>query len=135
MSVALLARDLIIASRIAAAAEQAGVALTRIDDPADLPPAGGVRLLLVDWGDRDSHWGDRLTTWCAGAPETARPRVLLFGPHVDLAAHAAAREAGLGPMLARSKLVADLPSLLVSDDHTRAARDASTATRRVPPAR
>lgn len=69
-------------------------------------------MLLVDWGDRAADWGDRIAAWCAGAPESARPRVLLFGPHVDLAAHAAARAAGLGPMLARSKLVADLPTLL-----------------------
>jgi hypothetical protein len=111
VTVALLARDLIIASRIAAAAEQAGVSLTRVDDPADLPPAGDVHLLLVDWGDRDPDWGDRLKAWCALAPETARPRVLLFGPHVDLEAHAAARAASLGPMMARSKLISELATL------------------------
>lgn len=111
MSAALLARDLIIASRIAAAAERAGVTLTRIDDPADLPPAGDVHLLLVDWGDRDPDWGDRLKAWCALAPESSRPRVLLFGPHVDLTAHAAAREAGLGSMMARSKLISELATL------------------------
>lgn len=111
MTVALLARDLMIASRIAAAAEHAGVPFTRVGDPADLPPPTQVRLLLVDWGDRAADWGERLSSWCADAPESARPRVLLFGPHVDLEAHAAARSAGLGPMCARSKLVADLPTL------------------------
>ena len=35
--------------------------------------------------------------------------IILFGPHTDLDAHAAAREAGLGPMRARSALVAGLP--------------------------
>jgi hypothetical protein len=112
VTVALLARDLMIASRIAAAAERAGVPFSRVDDPAGLPPANEVRLLLVDWGDRAADWGERITAWCANAPESARPRILLFGPHVDLGAHAAARSAGLGPMLARSKLVADLPGLL-----------------------
>lgn len=111
MSVALLARDLIIASRITAAAEQAGVALTRVDHPADLPSANEVSLLLVDWDDRDPDWGDRLTAWRAVAPETSRPRVLLFGPHVDLEAHAAAREAGMGPMMARSRLISELATL------------------------
>jgi hypothetical protein len=38
--------------------------------------------------------------------------VILFGPHGDLEAHAAARATGLGPMIARSKLVADLPTLV-----------------------
>lgn len=111
MSVALLAHDLIIASRIAAAAERAGVSFTRVDDPADLPPPTQVRLLLVDWGDRAADWSERISAWCADAPEWGRPAVLLFGPHTDLGAHADARAAGLGPMRARSKLVADLPTL------------------------
>jgi hypothetical protein len=110
--VVLLARDLIIASRIIEAAARAGTDLVRLDDPADLPPPADVRLLLVDWGDRRPGWPEALARWCADAPESARPRVLLFGPHTDLAAHAAARAAGLGPMLARSKLLAKLPALL-----------------------
>ena len=112
MTVLLLGRDLIFASRIIEAGIRAGTPVARIDDPAALPPPGSVRLLLVDWGDRSPDWGERLVEWCAHAPESARPRVMLFGPHTDLAAHAEARAAGLGPMLARSKLVADLPTLL-----------------------
>lgn len=112
MTVALLARDLMIASRVAAAAERSGEPFARFDGPADLPPPSQVRLLLVDWGERAPDWGERIIAWCAAASEPARPRIVLFGPHVDLAAHAAARSAGLGPMLARSKLVADLPALL-----------------------
>lgn len=111
MTVALLARDLMMASRIAAAAERAGVPFTRVDDPTDLPSPTGVSLLLVDWGDRAADWGARVGQWCADAPESARPRIVLFGPHADLAAHAAARSAGLGPMLARSRLVATLSTL------------------------
>jgi hypothetical protein len=42
-------------------------------------------------------------------------RVILFGPRTDLEAHAAARAAGLGPMWARSKVIAGLPSLLRED--------------------
>ena len=112
MTVALLARDLMMASRIAAAADRAGALFTRVDVPADLPPVATVRLLLVDWADRDPDWGDRIAAWCGDAPESARPRILLFGPHLDLAAHAAARAAGLGPMRARSWLVAELPTLI-----------------------
>ena len=111
MKVALLARDLLIASRIAAAADRAGASFLRVDDPADLPPPLALQLLLVDWADRAPDWGYRIAAWCAAAPESARPRVLLFGPHVDLEAHAAARAAGLGPMRARSKLVADLSTI------------------------
>lgn len=112
MTVALLGRDLIFASRIIAAAERVQVPFTQVRDPADLPEPTQVRLLLVDWGDRAADWGERISAWCAEAPPSARPRILLFGPHVDLEAHAAARSAGLGPMLARSKLLADLPVLL-----------------------
>lgn len=101
-----------IASRVAAEAERAGATLVRVDDPADLPAAGQLDLLLVDWDDRVADWGPRLAAWCAGAPESGRPRVVLFGPHVDLEAHAAARAAGLGPMVARSKLLSSLPALL-----------------------
>ena len=53
--------------------------------------------------------------WSTGPSGLAPARVVLFGPHTDLAAHGAAREAGLGPMWARSKLVAELPDLLGSD--------------------
>ena len=112
MTVVLLGRDLIIASRVFEVGLRAGAAVTRIDDPGALPPATSVRLLLVDWGDRGPDWGQRVVEWCAGAPESARPRVLLFGPHTDLAAHAEAR-ASIGPRpAARSKLIADLPPLL-----------------------
>ncbi|MEO8251430.1 MAG: hypothetical protein ABI578_03040, partial [Chloroflexota bacterium] len=72
MIVVLLARDLMIASRVAAAADRADVSLTRVDDPAHLPAVAQVRLLLVDWGDRAPDWGDRIQGWCAGAPESAR---------------------------------------------------------------
>ncbi|MDP9251204.1 MAG: hypothetical protein M3O78_07525 [Chloroflexota bacterium] len=111
MTVVLLGRDLIIASRVFAAAARAGVEARRVDDPAQLPPPDEVRFLLVDWADRSADWAEALSRWCARAPGSAQPKVVLFGPHVDLAAHASARAAGLGPMWARSKFLADLPTL------------------------
>jgi hypothetical protein len=101
-----------IATRIADAGARAGADVRRFDEPSELPEACMVTLLLVDWVGRAPDWGERLAAWCARAPQSARPRVVLFGPHTDLAAHAEARAAGLGPMLARSKLLADLPTLL-----------------------
>ncbi|MBA3688931.1 MAG: hypothetical protein H0W81_08905 [Chloroflexi bacterium] len=112
MRVVLLGRDLIIASRVFEAASRAGVEVRRVDDPAGLPTPDEVRLLLVDWGDRRADWGESLVRWCAGARGPAQPKVVLFGPHVDLAAHAAAQASGLGPMWARSKFLADLPTLI-----------------------
>lgn len=98
------------ASRIFEAGARAGAEVRRVDDPADLPTPDEVRLLLVDWGDRRPDWGEQIRTWRAEA-STAQPKVLLFGPHVDLSAHAAAKASGLGPMRARSRLVADIASL------------------------
>jgi hypothetical protein len=113
VTVAVIARDLMIVTRIADAGTRAGVEVRRYDDPDQLPPASDLRLLLVDWTTRRADWGERLTAWCSGAPQPGRPRVVLFGPHTDLAAHADARAAGLGPMLARSKLLSELARLLV----------------------
>jgi hypothetical protein len=99
---------LITASRITEALARAVSELRRVEDPVDLPPAGSVDLLLVDWGDRRPDWGSRLTAWRTSAPASAVPRVIVFGPHSDLAAHADARGAGLAPMWARSRLFAEL---------------------------
>ena len=114
MTVVLIGRDLLFGSRIADAADRAGLELLRVDDPGGLPAPSSVRLVLVDWSERRPGWGERLSAWCAGAPQFEQPRLILFGPHTDLAAHADARAAGLGPMRARSKLVADLPSLMTA---------------------
>jgi hypothetical protein len=101
-----------IATRIADAGARANAEVARYDQPGDLPPADQVDLLLVDWSERRPDWGERLVAWSERAAPGGPPRVVLFGPHTDLAAHAAARAAGLGPMWARSKLLADVPSLI-----------------------
>jgi hypothetical protein len=110
--VAAVVSDLLIGSRILDVATRAGAELVRVDSPADLPPADHLDLVLIDWGGRSPGWGEQLRAWAAAAP--ASPRIVLFGPHTDLAAHADAKSHGLGPMLARSKLITDLDSLLYS---------------------
>jgi hypothetical protein len=105
MKVAAVMSDLMLYSRIASAADAAGASLVRVADPSALPP--DLDLVLVDWSARDPAWTDPLR-----ATRDAGTRVILFGPHVDLDAHAAAKSAGLGPMMARSKLIADLPSVV-----------------------
>lgn len=110
MRVIALVGDLITASRIIESASQAGVDVRRVDGLAELPDAKSVDLLLVDWASRRADWGQRLDAWRTGAAT----RIVLFGPHTDLDAHAAARAAGLGPMWARSKLMRDLNSLFKS---------------------
>lgn len=112
MTVAVVSRDLMIATRIADAGARAGVEVRRFDDPGQLPGDAELSLVLVAWDERQPDWGERLLAWSAAAPGSLAPRVLLFGPHTDLAAHAEARTSGLGPMWARSKLLAELPTLI-----------------------
>lgn len=111
MRVAAVVSDLMLYSRIEAAASVAGVELLRVDDPAHVPAEPAPDLILVDWAERGDGWADALRSFGDAGPGA---RLVLFGPHVDLEAHEAARAAGLGPMWARSRLVAQLPSLLAS---------------------
>ena len=109
MRVAAVVGDLMLYSRIEGAASVAGVELLRVDHPSAVPSDPAPDLVLVDWAGRGEGWAGALRTLRAAAPAA---RLVLFGPHVDLDAHAAAREAGLGPMWARSRLVSQLPSLM-----------------------
>ena len=108
MRVAAVISDLMLFSRIDAAARSCGASLIRVDEPRALPPAGSLDLALVDWSARSETWASDLREWRAGGA----PRVVLFGRHTDLEAHAAARAAGLGAMWARSKIVAELSNLM-----------------------
>lgn len=110
--IVVVARDLIIVSRIEATAARARQSVVRVDDPTQLPPPNEVDLLLVDWAERRPDWPGVLDAWRAAASRSRVPRVVLFGPHTDLDAHRSARTSGYGPMLARSKLMLDLPNLV-----------------------
>jgi hypothetical protein len=103
MRVAAVMSDLMLYSRIDAAASAAGASLVRVDTPAELPD--DLDLILVDWSARAPDWTDALRARTTSAP------VILFGPHTDLAAHAEARAAGIGPMWARSRLLIELEEL------------------------
>lgn len=105
MRVAAVISDLMFYSRIESAAMAADADLVRVDSLAQV--AADVDLVLVDWSAREPDWTDALRALRAGGV-----RLILFGPHTDLDAHAAAREAGFGPMMARSKLVASIGELL-----------------------
>ena len=107
-----LVRDLITASKIESSVVGGGGSLARIESPSQLPPPSEVGVLVVDWGDRQPEWGSAIAAWRDSSPADRSPRVILFGPHTDLAAHAAARDAGLGPMKARSAFFSTLPDLL-----------------------
>jgi hypothetical protein len=103
-----LVRDLIFASRITATASASNVTVQLIRDPADLGRRPG-RRLLVDLN---------LPGAIAAAAEWSRATggdVAGFVSHVDTATIAQARAAGIHKVLARSRFVEVLLSLLGDD--------------------
>lgn len=114
MRVVALVRDLIALSRIDAAARAAGAELTSVDDPDRLPHPALVDVVVVDWAERGPEWGSVLAAWQQQGAAERRPRLVLFGPHVDLNAHAAAKRHGIGPVMARGKLFSSLDDILAA---------------------
>ncbi|MEO6578625.1 MAG: hypothetical protein ABIO99_06990 [Candidatus Limnocylindria bacterium] len=101
--------DLMMLSRIDAASAAVSADFERVDEPRQIAGDDQPGLVLVDWSAREPSWAEELVAWHASAPAA---RLILFGRHTDLEAHADARAAGLGPMWARSKLLAGLPALM-----------------------
>lgn len=112
--IVVLSSDLLLSTRILDAASAVGAPAERHESPRTLPPPQRTRLLLVDWAAREPDWGARLNAWKGVVAGPTQPRIVLFGPHTDLTAHADARAAELGPMWARSKLVSELPRLVAA---------------------
>ena len=105
MKVAVVVTDILMFSRIDSAAAKAGQRPIRVETPDQIPPDAD--LVIVDWAAREPGWADVL--------RSIDGRIILFGPHTDLEAHRAARTAGVGPMIARSKLLSSLPQLMAGD--------------------
>jgi hypothetical protein len=103
----ILCRDLLLGSRITAAAQSAGVSFKVVRDAAKLADQPGERL-IVDLNQDGAV--DAAAAWKqAGAGE-----VIGFVSHVDADTIAAARQAGLDQVLARSQFVARLPALVTN---------------------
>jgi hypothetical protein len=104
-----LVRDLIFASRITATAASVAVPVTLVRDPAVLAShATGVTdvLLIVDLNLPGAIAAARAWKAATGGTVTG------FVSHVDTATIAAARDAGVDRVLARSRFVELLPKLL-----------------------
>ena len=113
MRVVAIGTDLLIGSKLESVSMAAGADFARVAGPGGLPSAPQIDLLLVDWSDATPDWASALAEWRAAAG-TFAPRMYVFGPHTDLAAHAQVRAAGLGPMRARSWILSQLPTLVAS---------------------
>ncbi|HUN60107.1 MAG TPA: hypothetical protein VMU41_18505 [Candidatus Binataceae bacterium] len=107
-----LVRDLMLRSRIEAAAEAAGVEVafaTTYERFRSLAAEAPVTLVFADLSDASF---DPITT--ARELATACPQASLvgFASHIDLKPLAAARSAGFSQTLSRSEFVSHLPALL-----------------------
>jgi hypothetical protein len=112
-----LVTDLIFSSRITGAAKAAGASVRILRKLEQLADAEG-DLLLADLNLEGAtqaavNWA-KITSPAKAAPSAQKPprRVVGFVSHVDSAAIAAAREAGIQEIVARSRFIQMLPDLL-----------------------
>lgn len=113
MNVLLISPDLMIQSRVAAAAERASVRPPRVvgwQDALSLADAASYRLVLVDLAAPGLDVG-RLVS---ALRERLQPStcVVAFGPHVHTDKLAAAREAGCDRVLSRGQFDRDVDAIL-----------------------
>ena len=111
--------DLLIRSRIAAAVDRARANWSRVDEPIDLPPRTASTLFSSTGGTarRDGPMRSRRVAMRTAEEPGRFSRSTVLTPISG--AHRSARAAGLGPMIARSKLVADLEQLVRPYRHLR----------------
>ena len=102
----ILCRDLLIGSKITAAAQSAGTAFKVVRDAAKLHDQPGSRL-IADLNQDGAV--DAAAAWKVTHPEA---EVIGFVSHVDADTIQRARTAGLDHVLARSAFVDQLPKLI-----------------------
>ncbi|HEX8915555.1 MAG TPA: hypothetical protein VF796_24590 [Humisphaera sp.] len=107
-----LVKDLILGSRVSAAAAALNVPLRTVRDPARLTGAPGDRLLV------DLNLDGAIGAAAAWKAEAAGRTVVGFVSHVDTETINKARDAGVDRVLARSAFVERLPQLLSGADRT-----------------
>ena len=100
-------------SRVVGGAKSQGVTIALVADQANLPDqiAADCRLALVDLSLDRLNLPAAVSAIRAGAPAA---RVIAYGPHVDEAALADAREAGCDQVLTRGQFNKQYAELLAS---------------------
>jgi hypothetical protein len=103
-----LVTDVFFQARIHAAAQVAGRTV-RFAAPANTTDAGDSCLILVDLTA-----GDEAVEAIRRLAPISTAMIVAFGPHLDTESRKAARSAGAGRVLAKSKFATELPRLLKS---------------------
>jgi len=105
-----LVPDLLVASRIQAAARSANAQVETVDTPGEALSrleGDAARLLIIDL----ALPGLDLVA-LATAAQAAGAGIIAFGPHVDVALRQSALAAGIPHVYPRSRFLRDLPALL-----------------------
>lgn len=116
MTALLHTHDLLSASRIASAAQAAGVELvTCAAREAMLPLVAerGIQLVLLDLATPGEVAADWIARLRSVATETLS--IVAYGPHVDADRLAAARQAGCDRVLARGQFLAQVSAILTTN--------------------
>lgn len=107
----LITRDLFFASKVTGTAAELGFRVIvegSVSQAASSASPSSYRCLILDLSTPDLKVADVLAALSA----TNRPAVIAFGPHVETARLAEARDAGCDEVLPRSKFTATLPAIL-----------------------
>jgi DNA-binding response OmpR family regulator len=113
MNVVLLSGDLMVVSRVAGAASQAGAELrtaANATQAAELCRENSARVLIVDLSTPALDVAALVAALNAGSAST--PTIIAFGPHVHEERLAAAREAGCDRVVSRGQFMGQLEELL-----------------------
>ena len=113
MSVLLVSPDLMIQSRVAAAASRAGLPSPRVISWQDIPTLEGVdsyRLLIVDLASPGMDIDQTIAALRERRDESAP--IIAFAPHVHTAKLAVAREAGCDQVLSRGQFDREIEAMV-----------------------
>lgn len=110
-----IADDLMVRSRIDAAAEVAGVDVSYVASYSDVQASApdNPRALLVGIAATRRPWAE-IVRQVRAEPDTPGMYVLAFGPHKNLELRKRALEAGVDRVVANSAFMRALPSLLMT---------------------
>jgi len=112
LTVIVVSRDLLFASRVAAIALRADVAAERIDDLAEVVVEPG-DIVVLEWDNRTPQWAGVLRAWASKAERDGPgPEVIAAVSHQDRVGIREAKAAGVRRVVARSGLPATLQSVL-----------------------